>query len=381
MSRRKILSIAGLSGTAALVAAAGGATWYYADRLTEPPVDATIGPPDVLDVSEVTAVDGDTVRLSGPGAGRDGVWGLQTATGYGQVAEVVDRHGDGEVTRRFVLLAGHLDPGQSAVFDAVAWPVIADVVFDDVVQVVYQTPLGPAPAWFRPGTSSTWMIAVHGRGAKRHEALRLAAVTAGLGIPLLAIAYRNDGEGPRSPDNRSHLGAQEWADVEAAIRHAISNGARDVVLVGYSMGGACVTAAVRLSPLAPHVRALILEAPVLDWGPVVQRAALARGLPKAFLPALLPATMALARVRVGIDWDQLKPDPAALELPILLMHGTDDETVPIELSDAFADARPDIVTYLRVEGAGHVRCWNLDPDGYRAAVHAFLRQIGVIPRR
>lgn len=380
MSRRKILSIAGLSGTAALVAAAGGATWYYADRLTEPPMDAPTGPPDVRDVVEVLEVRDGVVRLSGPDVDRVGVWGLQTASGYLQVSEVVERIDGHEVSRRYALLDGHVEDGQTGVFDAVAWPPIADVLFDDVVQVVYNTPLGPAPAWFRPGSSSTWLIAVHGRGAKRHEALRLAAVTAGLGIPLLAIAYRNDGEGPRSPDNRSHLGAQEWADVEAAIRHAIHNGARDVVLVGYSMGGACVAAAVRLSNLAPHVRALILEAPVLDWGPVVQRAALARGLPKAVLPALLPATMALARVRVGIDWDQLRPDPAALELPVLLMHGSDDETVPIELSEAFADARPDIVTYRRVEGAGHVRCWNVDPDGYGDAVRDFLRQVGVIPR-
>jgi uncharacterized protein len=378
MSRRKILSIAGLSGTAALVAAAGGATWYYADRLTEPPVDAPAGPPDVLDVAEVAEVAVDTIRLTGTGVARRGVWGLQTATGYAQVHEVVEAFDDNDVERRYVLLHGSIEPEQAAVFDAVAWPAVADVVLPDVVQVVYQTPLGPAPAWFRPGSSSTWLIAVHGRGAKRHEALRLAHVTAGMGIPLLAIAYRNDGEGPRSPDNRSHLGAQEWADVEAAIRHAIANGAKDVVLVGYSMGGACVTAAVRLSNLADHVRALILEAPVLDWGPVVQRAALARGLPKAVLPALLPATMALARLRVGIDWDQLRPDPAALELPVLLMHGTADEIVPIELSDAFADARPDIVTYRRFGDAGHVRCWNLDPDGYAEAIRDFLDRIGVL---
>ena len=62
-------------------------------------------------------------------------------------------------------------------------------------------------------------------------------------------------------------------------------------------------------------------------------------------------------------------------MPILLFHGTDDRTVPISSSDAFARALPDLVTYYRARGAGHVESWNVDPDRYERRVGAFLARV------
>ena len=55
------------------------------------------------------------------------------------------------------------------------------------------------------------------------------------------------------------------------------------------------------------------------------------------------------------DFDYLKSLPG-LKPPILLFHGDADKTIPVELSDAVAAARPDIVTYVRVPGAGPTWC-------------------------
>jgi uncharacterized protein len=364
--------VAGLSSTAALLAAAGGASWYYASRLTEAPADIAEPPPVPDDLATVVAVDGDRVTLAGPDAGREGFWGLDTPSAYLGLLPDVDVAADGTARRSFEVRLGTPVAGQQGLLDPYAWPPDGATLQPPAEDVTYSTPLGDAPAWFVPGTSSTWAIAVHGRAAVRHEAFRITPVLAALGLPVLSIAYRNDREGPRSPDNRSHLGATEWQDVEAAIDHAVAHGAEEIVLVGFSMGGACAVACVRLSDRAERVRGLVLDAPVLDWGPVVKRAAIERGLPAAVLPALLPATMALARARVGIDWGELTPDPTALAHPTLLIHGDEDATVPVELSDAFAAARPDIVTYLRVAGAGHVRSWNTARGAYEAAVRDFV---------
>lgn len=378
VSTRRAWSVAGLSSTAALAAAAGGASWYYASRLTEPPVDLAVAEPVALDLVEVVAVLDDRVVLRGPDAARPGRWGLDQldddlAGGYAQAGEVLTE-GDDTVTRALTTLTGRLEPG-TARLDGYAWPPIGETLAPPAHEVTYESGVGPAPAWFVPGDAPTWVIVVHGRSAQRHEGFRYVSTFARLGHPVLMISYRNDRDAPRSPDNRSHLGHTEWQDVEAAVEHALAHGARDVVLMGCSMGGACVVQCTRRSDRAGRVRALVLDAPVLDWGPVVRRAALDRGLPRAVVPALLPLAMGVARLRVGIDFADLRSDPAALELPTLLLHGDADPVVPVELSDTLAAARPDVVTYLRVPGAGHVRSWNHAPDHVDMAIGAFLEAV------
>jgi fermentation-respiration switch protein FrsA (DUF1100 family) len=92
---------------------------------------------------------------------------------------------------------------------------------------------------------------------------------------------------------------------------------------------------------------------------------------------LVPPTRALAGRRGRIDWRGLDhlDDPERYALPTLVFHGELDATVPVALSDAFAAARPDVVTYHRVPGAGHVRAWNLDRDGCEAALTRFLADL------
>ncbi|MBT8213299.1 MAG: lysophospholipase, partial [Acidimicrobiia bacterium] len=63
------------------------------------------------------------------------------------------------------------------------------------------------------------------------------------------------------------------------------------------------------------------------------------------------------------------------DVPILLLHGSDDATVPVESADQFAEARPDIVRYQRFDGVDHVLLWNADPARYEAAVMGFLADV------
>jgi len=48
--------------------------------------------------------------------------------------------------------------------------------------------------------------------------------------------------------------------------------------------------------------------------------------------------------------------------------------VPVATSDALAEARPDIVTYVRGAGVGHVRSWNAGTASYEASVRDFLER-------
>ena len=57
------------------------------------------------------------------------------------------------------------------------------------------------------------------------------------------------------------------------------------------------------------------------------------------------------------------------------VEGTRDRTIPIAQSDALARARPDLVEYHRVEGAKHIRTWNVDPKAYDAALEGFVARV------
>ena len=61
-----------------------------------------------------------------------------------------------------------------------------------------------------------------------------------------------------------------------------------------------------------------------------------------------------------------------LAVPVLTLHGEDDETVPVSVSRELAERRPDIVTYVEFAEAGHVGSWNVDPELYERAIREFL---------
>jgi dienelactone hydrolase len=157
-------------------------------------------------------------------------------------------------------------------------------------------------------------------------------VLAPLGLPGLLLTYRNDIDAPRSPDGRYHLGLTEWEDLEAAVRYALANGARDVVLEGYSMGGQIVLQFMARSPLAQHVRAIVLESPALDWNAMVARRAQSRGVP-SFMTWV---GKRVASARAGLDWDQLdrRRHTAGITTPILLFHNAGDTVAPVERRSA-----------------------------------------------
>ncbi len=63
-----------------------------------------------------------------------------------------------------------------------------------------------------------------------------------------------------------------------------------------------------------------------------------------------------------------------LPMPLLMIQGAADETVPQAVNDRFMNEGPGQGNaYLVVPGAGHVLSWNVDPEGYEKAIQGFLK--------
>jgi pimeloyl-ACP methyl ester carboxylesterase len=346
-----------------------GTTWYYSEQIEAGllAVDPWVPERDLV----VRMVTPDRVVLPvTEDTSRTGLWGLEWDGGYAEVGEVVG--GDDATVARSLLAVtdGELRPGQSVGWDGYAHAGDPGDLGLQFAEVIIEGPLGDYPAWQIVGEDDTWVIFVHGKGASRREALRALPTVVGMGFPALVVTYRNDVEAPGT--GRHALGESEWRDVEAAIEYAEAAGASDVVLVGYSMGGVISAMVLHESEWANLVRALVLDAPLLDVGAVVDHEAAGHKVP-GFITGWAKA---LATLRFGVDWGVLDQVDRAdeFEVPILLFHGDEDDTIPIATSRRFAAARPDIVRFEVFPGAGHVESWNVDRDRYEGALREFLSE-------
>lgn len=174
-------------------------------------------------------------------------------------------------------------------------------------------------------------------------------------------------------------GQTEWEDLAAAVQYALSHGAHSVVLVGYSMGGGIAASFLERSPLAARVAGVILDSPMLDFSRTVDLGASRQRLPLVGLPlpqSLTAVAKWIAGWRYGVAWGSLDylHGAAKLQAPILLFHGTADTRVPVATSDQLTRTARG-VTYVRVAGADHLDCWNLEPAGYDRAVQAFVDRV------
>lgn len=350
-----------------LAVTAAGAGWYYSNEIL-----TVTHAEDPFDVEVVDVRDG-VVVLAGQGVDHPQSTGLEWEGGYARLLAGAEAT-TGGVLREFEPFPDTPEPGTPARLDFYAAPDDFSAVSElDIQEVTFEGPLGPLEATYVPGEQNRWVILVHGRGASRAETYRLLPKIAGLGYPSLAISYRNDAGAPQDPNGWWGLGWTESEDLRAGVDYALANGAEDVVLLGYSMGGAIVGNYLRTEG-DQHVAGIIYDSPVLSWTDTINVEAADRGLPSA----LTSLASAAVRVRAGIDLGELDQIEHAdrLAVPALLIHGSGDETVPVTSSDAFAQARPDLVTYLRLEGARHVQGWNSHRSLYEDAVDTFLATLG-----
>lgn len=371
-SRRR--NIAVLTAIAACLLVAGAAvSWHFASVLLVPnhsgwePVD-------------VEAVSRGRIVLQGDDeTERPGIYGLVWRGGHAIVGEVLSESGD-VVERRLRDVDGYLVPGVDAWLDTDVYPgTPRSALGVPYATVPVSGEQGRMPAWIIPperrrsDRAGDWAIVVHGINGDPQEGLRLVPTMRRLGMTSMLITYRDDDGVAESPDGLHHLGMTEWRDLEAAARYAVKHGARRLVLVGYSMGGAIVGQFMEHSPLAGRVSGLVLDAPVLDWRRVLEYNTTEMGLPAI---AANPLEWAVA-ARIDVDWDDLDllRHTEDLRLPILLFHGTEDELVPIGLSEDFAAELPHWVTLYAVPHAGHTQSWNVDPALYDRRLTNFLRPL------
>lgn len=322
----------------------------------------------------------------------EGVYGLffDGGRGHARIGRILSYSPAERTVLREVeaVYSGDLATARRGWWSGVAYPDPAAIGLPSK-EVLIDVDGGSAPAIMIPAEPATdiWAIMVHGRGATRQEGLRAVHTARDHGLTSLLISYRNDGLAPSAPDGRYGLGSTEWRDVEAAITFALANGAKEVVLFGWSMGGAICLQAADLSRYRHLIRAMVLDAPVINWVEVLAHHAEIHRIPSGVgRYGQLMMSHRLGRRLTGlaapVDLKAMDWVARAVELrtPTLIIHSVDDEYVPYGPSAELAEKNPEMVTFESFSRARHTKEWNVDPQRWEGLVSAWLR-LQLAPRK
>ena len=176
------------------------------------------------------------------------------------------------------------------------------------------------------------LILVHGWGSNHGTVARLAEPLLGLGYPVLLFDVRHHGESGGAP----YVTARHFRDdILAVVREAGEHfPGRARVLIGHSMGGSAGVLAV--ADGAPVQGFVTIGAPANLWEVWAYQLS-RRGLPGKWVVKVLRPFW---RARAGVPWKTLDPLQRVRELrvPFLVIHGEEDESVPVEQACLLAEA-------------------------------------------
>ncbi len=235
---------------------------------------------------------------------------------------------------------------------------------------------GSLHGWWMPGTpGAPVLILLHGWENNAGRLISYIEHLHPLGYNLFSIDARNHG------DSSPHPQPTVWSftqDALAAIRWILDrygDGAPQIGLIGFSIGGG---AAINAAALAPEVQALLTVGAISHPLKVMRVGFDRKGIP--YFP-LVWMFFKYLELRFRIPFDRIAPirRVGSIPAPLFLVHGANDTIVPPEQGkELYAAAAQDRAQLWIVPSRGHGDCD--EAPGFWDRVTQFLEQsLGPVP--
>ena len=253
--------------------------------------------------------------------------------------------------------------------------------FDDPEHVLKGWLALPKGAELTPVSRDTrWIVIIHGDSANRADpqagVMGVAKSMWELGFGVLMFDLRGCGE---SDDGDFTGGWHERLDVLGALDHLVWLGAdrSRIGVLGFSLGGVAASLACSNPGVAG---ALISDSAYCDFWTVIKERSRMRPWASTVMK---PGMDLMLQMLVGYRLDEVSPERHVSEcdIPMLVIHGADDDVVPLSHARRLARARGlsqteidrgDCEDFWIAPDAGHTQAFRTDPAEYVDRVAGFL---------
>jgi uncharacterized protein len=244
-------------------------------------------------------------------------------------------------------------PGKPASFEGlragdVAYAVASAPGAQDQIQI-----------WWLPqaNPNAPTLLYLHGTFRNLYQNIQKINALREAGFAVLAVDYRGWGDStPIVPSEASIYADANMAWAELVKRQPNPN---QRVIYGHSMGGGVAVELAHTKHVGADYGALILESTFTRWPDV----GAANGVLGTVLSWFSSQRFASIDKIAGVD------------APLLMLHGTADNTVPIALGRRLFAAAPKGAQLIEVEGGSHSGLQREAPELYQQAMRSLISQL------
>jgi fermentation-respiration switch protein FrsA (DUF1100 family) len=224
--------------------------------------------------------------------------------------------------------------------------------------------------WFVPAVHPrATVVFCHGRAGSKAPDLIYVPQFREHGFNVLLFDFRAHGE---SDGHKSSLVYYERQDLLAAIAYLQNRGIQEVGLMGFSMGAAV---AIATAPLSEAVRAVIADSAFAESRTILLTYLQQQGIPVPIASNLTALIIRAAGLHLGChlpDADPLRWVDQVAPRPLLLIHGEQDQGIPVSDASRLYSAAGDPKELWVVPAAEHRCADKVCPEDYMTRVLDFF---------